>query len=181
MPLEKYEDFLDLLIKDPTNYLSVHGLNTSGRKVELVARAFSAFELKMNIIASSEEQKLILESDYLEMLSKHGLVDPMSIEKNKRIDDMTRWPFISLGISLLLHYKKKCATRNILDTIRTKKHIHIGIVDLLALFTYMKHMLKKNHVFLYSPVKASQAMTDIKEVWIASYKKSQTENQILCA
>ena len=31
------------------------------------------------------------------MLSKHGLVDPMSIEKNRRIDDMTRWPFISLG------------------------------------------------------------------------------------
>ena len=89
MPLEKYEDFLDLSIKDLTNYLSVRGLNTSGRKVELVARAFAAFELKMNIIASSEEQKLKLESDYQEMLSKHGLVDPMSIVKNKRIDYMT--------------------------------------------------------------------------------------------
>ena len=32
---------------------------------------------------------------------------------------------------------------------------------------------KKNHVFLYSSVKASQAMTDIKEVWIAIHKKSQ--------
>ena len=31
------------------------------------------------------------------MLSKHGLVDPMSIEKNRRIDDMTRWPSISSG------------------------------------------------------------------------------------
>ena len=40
MPLEKYEDFLDLSIKDSTNNLSVCGLNTSGRKVELVARAF---------------------------------------------------------------------------------------------------------------------------------------------
>ena len=48
MPLDKYEDL--------TNYLSVRGLNTSARKVELVARAFAAFELKMNIIASSEEQ-----------------------------------------------------------------------------------------------------------------------------
>ena len=55
MPLEKYEDFLDLSIKDSTNYLCVCGLNTSGRKVELVARAFPAFELKMNIIAYSEE------------------------------------------------------------------------------------------------------------------------------
>ena len=58
MPLEKYEDFLDLLINDLTNYLSVCGLNTSGRKVELVARAFAAFEVTVNIIASSEEQKL---------------------------------------------------------------------------------------------------------------------------
>ena len=89
MPLEKYEDFLDLSIKDLTNYLSVSGLNTSSRKVKLVARAFTTFELKMNIIASSEEQKLKLESDYQEMLSKHGLVNPMSIEKKKTIDDMT--------------------------------------------------------------------------------------------
>ena len=76
-------------IKELTNYLSIRGSNTSSRKVELVAIAFAAFELKMNIIASSEEQKLKLKSDYQEMLSKHGLVDPMSIEKNKRIDDMT--------------------------------------------------------------------------------------------
>ena len=55
MPLEKYEDFLDLPIKDSTNNSSVCGLNTSGRKVELVARAFPAFKLKMNMIASSDE------------------------------------------------------------------------------------------------------------------------------
>ena len=55
MPLEKYQDFLDLSIKDSTNSLSVCGLNTSGKKVELVARAFSTFNLKTNIVASSEE------------------------------------------------------------------------------------------------------------------------------
>ena len=63
-------------IKDLTNYLSVRGLNTSGGIVELVAMAIAAFELKMNIIVSSEKQRLKLESDYQEMLSKHGLVDP---------------------------------------------------------------------------------------------------------
>ena len=55
MCLGKYEDLLDLSIKDLTNYLSAHGLNTYGRKVEQVARAFLAFELKMNKIAPSEE------------------------------------------------------------------------------------------------------------------------------
>ena len=55
MPLEKYEDFLDLSIKDSTNSSSVCGLNTSGRKVELVVRAISAFKFKTNIVASSDE------------------------------------------------------------------------------------------------------------------------------
>ena len=45
MPLGKHEDFLDLSIKGLTNYLSVRDLNTSGRKVELVVRAFPVFEL----------------------------------------------------------------------------------------------------------------------------------------
>ena len=55
MHLGKYEDLLDLSVKDLTNYLSARGLNTSGRKVELVATAFPAFEVKMNKISSFEE------------------------------------------------------------------------------------------------------------------------------
>ena len=38
----------------------------------------------MNIIAPSEGQKLKLETDSQEMLSKHGLVNPMSIEKKNK-------------------------------------------------------------------------------------------------
>ena len=56
MPLEKYENFLELSIHQLTGYLSVRGLNTSGVKVELVARAFAAMELKIPINQSSEEQ-----------------------------------------------------------------------------------------------------------------------------
>ena len=55
MHLGKYEDLLDLPIKDLTNYLSARGLNTYGRKEELATRTFLAFELKMNKIASSDE------------------------------------------------------------------------------------------------------------------------------
>ena len=47
--------FYHLPIRDSTNFLSVPGLNISGRKVELVAKTFPASELKMNIIAFSEE------------------------------------------------------------------------------------------------------------------------------
>lgn len=37
------------------DYLAVRRLKTSVKKVELVARAFAAFELKLEIVASSEE------------------------------------------------------------------------------------------------------------------------------
>ena len=57
MPLESYEDFLDLTVKQLTDYLSVRGLSTSGRKTELVARAFAAMELKLGIIPSTKERK----------------------------------------------------------------------------------------------------------------------------
>ena len=64
--------------------MSVCGLNNSGRKVELVARVFATFESKTNVIAPSEEQK-ITTCDYQEMLSKYGLVDPISIKKPKEL------------------------------------------------------------------------------------------------
>ena len=55
MPLEKYEDLLDLSMKDSANHFSVRDLNTSDRKAELVARELLAFQLEMNVIASFEE------------------------------------------------------------------------------------------------------------------------------
>ena len=70
MPLEKYEDFLELNIKQLQDYLSVRGLNASGRKVELVARAFAAFELKLEIKASSEDQNKRLHYEYGQLLKK---------------------------------------------------------------------------------------------------------------
>ena len=60
IPLTTYEDFLELSVKQLTDYLSVRGLNTSGRKVELIARAFAAMELKLDIIQSSESQSNLL-------------------------------------------------------------------------------------------------------------------------
>ena len=58
---KKYEDLHDLSIKELANYLSARSLNTYGRKVEPVAaRAFPAFELKMNKLAGAAPQYLIL-------------------------------------------------------------------------------------------------------------------------
>ena len=42
--MEAYDDFLELSVGCLKDYLNVGGLQTTGRKVELVARAFTACE-----------------------------------------------------------------------------------------------------------------------------------------
>ena len=51
MALSTYEDFLQLGMNSLQDYLSARDLSTTGRKIELVARAFAAFEMKLPIIA----------------------------------------------------------------------------------------------------------------------------------
>ena len=55
------------------------------------------------------------------MLSKHGLMDPTSIEKNKRIDDMTRWPFTSLGNIFAYILEKKMYNKEYIGCYKDQK------------------------------------------------------------
>ena len=66
MPVKKYEDFLDMNIKDLQDYFAVRDLNTYGRKIKLIARAFAALELKIEIKSTSEDQRKRLETEYLQ-------------------------------------------------------------------------------------------------------------------
>ena len=65
-----YEDFLEMGKSQLTDFLSVRGLSTSGVKVELVARAFTAIEMKLPILVSSEEQQKLLSTEYQTRLSE---------------------------------------------------------------------------------------------------------------
>ena len=95
MLLEKYENFLNLGVKELTDYLAVRGFKTSGKKVELVARAFAAFELELEIVASSEDQLKRLNYEYGELLKRFETPDPNGIEIEKRLDNLTLWPLIT--------------------------------------------------------------------------------------
>ena len=69
MLMATHEDFMELSVKQLSDYLSVHGLCTSGKKVELIVRAFAAMELKLDIIKSTESQKIKLQAQYENKLS----------------------------------------------------------------------------------------------------------------
>ena len=165
MPLEKYEDFLDLSVKELQNYLAVRGMTTSGRKVELVARAFAAFELKMSIISSSEEQKQTLERDYKLNLKKYDLDDPNLVEGNKRLNDVTKWPVITLGNIFAYILDKKMCDKDYIGRYKDQKAFSYWDSGFVGPITI--HVIKKNVSILYCSVTASQTMSDTKDLWIA--------------
>ena len=70
MTLSKYKDFLELGINRLVDFLAVGGLKISGKKIELVARAFAAVDMKLPILASSEEQQAKLKMDYENSLKR---------------------------------------------------------------------------------------------------------------
>ena len=61
------------------DYLSVRGLNSTGSKTELFASALAAFEMKLSIIASSEERQKKLKMDYENCGQKCKICDSISI------------------------------------------------------------------------------------------------------
>ena len=56
-----------------TRLFSVRGLNTTGRKTELVPRVFAAFEMKLPIIVSSEKQQKKLKLHYKNQSQKFNI------------------------------------------------------------------------------------------------------------
>ena len=107
MPLTTYEDFVELSLKQLSDYLSARGLSTSGKKVELIARTFAAMELKLDIIESTESQKIKLQAQYHNKLSELQIPDQKLIAKSKWIDDLTKWPYITLGNNFSYILKKR--------------------------------------------------------------------------
>ena len=81
---------MGLLVKQLSDYLSVRGLSTSGKKVELISQGFAAMELKLNIIESTESQKIKLQAQYDNKVSELEIPDPKLISKSKWIDDLTK-------------------------------------------------------------------------------------------
>ena len=85
-----YDDFLGMGRSQLVDFLHVRGLVTSGRKVELVARAFTAVEMQLPIKLSTEEHQKLLTTEYQKRLVENNISDPK--DHNIRQDDITKWP-----------------------------------------------------------------------------------------
>ena len=121
MPLHSYEDILDLTVKQLTDYLSVRGLNSSGRKVELVARAFAAMEMKIEIVQSTQEQQKQLVHSYQKKLEELGIPDPKEIPVELREDDIRKWHAVTLGHVFSYILKKRDFDSDYIGKYKDKK------------------------------------------------------------
>jgi len=76
----------------------LRGFSTSGRKIELVALAYSAFVSNTPIIYTEEEKSTNLKKEYAEKLKRHNIKkDPLSVTSDCLVDDVTKWPSVDLG------------------------------------------------------------------------------------
>ena len=72
----RFEDFLHLTVTSLQDFLSLRGLSKSGKKGELVARAFSAYKLNVPVKVPQEVISTELKKEYQERLSHNNAPDP---------------------------------------------------------------------------------------------------------
>ena len=89
----QYDDFLGWTVSSLKDFLSLRGLKQTGRKSELVARAFGAYELNAPIKFTQEQiYRQIKEECTRRLKSNEIKSDPNNIPHDAWIDDVKQWP-----------------------------------------------------------------------------------------
>ena len=95
-PEDLYENFLQESLGELKDYLSLRGLSVTGKKRELVARAFSACERNVRVVVSDEELRSRPTVEYQQRI-KSLPRDPRLIAEDEWRNYMTTWPALDLG------------------------------------------------------------------------------------
>ena len=124
-------------------------------KIEVVARAFVAFEMKLPIIASLEKQQKKLKLDYENRLQKFKICDQLSIEPSKRIDDILQWPHVGKGVIFVYILKVKGCDLECIGRYKDQKVCsYFDSVLAQTIFIYNPSSCR-NTIILYSKAQSS--------------------------
>ena len=91
-----YEDFLEMTRGELEYFLAPRSLSCTGSKCELVAQAFTAWELKLPIKSSYEELQVKLNMDIREDLDHYNIKDPKCYPTKVWRKDVVQWPLLHL-------------------------------------------------------------------------------------
>lgn len=166
--------FPDLSMGNLKGYLSLRGLSTTGRKVELVARALSAFEMKLPVQVSQEQHLASLQREFQDRLPKYDLSDPKSSDTTW-VDDMTKWPPQDLGKKFAYILSNKEFVSDYIEKYKDEKAYCYWKSNFVGTILYADN--KDGKCVLQCKVTPSQRIReDPREVWVALKK----DGTVLC-
>lgn len=94
----EYDDFLSWTVSSLKDFLAVRGLKQSGKKAELVARAFGAHELGLPKKFTQEQIFQSIKKEYERRLKGNGIkTDPNAVPDDSWADNVQTWPEIDDG------------------------------------------------------------------------------------
>ena len=159
-----YDDFLGMGRSQLVDFLHVRGLVTSGRKVELVARAFTAVEMQLPIKLSTEEHQKLLTTEYQKRLVENNISDPK--DHNIRQDDITKCPPVNVGHIFEYILRLREFDSDYIGKYKDMKaysYFDSGFVDTI-LHSFVN--TENNLIILFCSVTGSMDIHNSKELWI---------------
>ena len=148
------------------DFLSVRGMITSGTKSELVARAFTAVELKLPIIDSSEEQKRKLAEEYSKRLATYEISDPLMISDTERSKDVTKWPNIHAGCIFEYILRVRDFDTDYIGRYKDQKAYSYWDSGFVGQISTYDPTDRKDIKIVYGDVRASLTVTTTHHIWV---------------
>ena len=151
----------------------------SGKKQELVARAFGAHELNVPIKFPQETISRELNKEYKRRLTTHNAPDPKEISADQWMDDVSSWPDLDEGRLFSFILKDKAVDSDYIGKYKDQKTYSFyesGLVG--ALLTYTVPGTKK--LFVKGDITPStKVRDDPHKVWILCDIPKKGECEIL--
>ena len=164
----QYEDFLSWTFSSLKDFLSLGGLKQTGRKPELVARAFGAYELKAPVKFSQEQIYKEIKEEYSQRLTSNGIkTDPNTIPHDAWIDDVKAWPEVDDGKLFSYILRTKAVEVENIGKYKDQKAYSDWMNGFVDTVLFTKCPIDCKHVFLKGCVSPSQKIRDDPHnVWV---------------
>ena len=170
-----YDDFLKMTKSELEDFLAPRNLSCSGSKRELIARAFTAWELKIPIRISDEELQAKLRDEYNNRLKKHNLKDPKVYQESDWKKDVSQWPLVDLGKIFEYILDNREFGSDYIGKYKTQKAYSYFKSGFVSCIECVVDPELNGTILLRARVTPSQSVRDIpREIWIAAKASGQT-------
>ena len=164
----EYDDFLGWTVSSLKDFLSLRGLKQTGRKSELIARAFGAYELNVPVKFSQEQIYQQIKDEYSRRLTKNEIKsDPNMLPSDAWIDDVKEWPEVDDGKLFSYILRTKAVDVDYIGKYKDQKAYSYWMSGFVDTVFFAKCPINSKHVFLKGSVSPSQKIRDDPhKVWV---------------